>query len=230
MNTDISELDVILRLAATVAAGLLVGINREEHGRPAGLRTTMLMCLAASGAMILANLLMPTSGRPWNSYVSMDVMRLPLGILTGMGFIGAGAMMHKENLVVGVTTAATLWFASVMGLCFGAGEFGLGWLLLGLSLAVLWGLRWVEKHCRHRYEAEVVVVAAPDGPVEEAIVQAMRAEGYLIAPLKSALSGERREYRFEARSHVVKDPDGPPEALARMVGAGVREIIWSKRP
>jgi putative Mg2+ transporter-C (MgtC) family protein len=58
-------------------------------------------------------------GKTPYSFVSMDVMRLPLGILTGMGFIGAGAIPHKGNMVLGVATAATLWFTTLMGFCFG---------------------------------------------------------------------------------------------------------------
>ena len=73
-------------------------------------------------------------------------MRLPLGILSGMGFIGAGAILHRGNMVTGVTTAATLWFVTVMGLCFGGGQIGLGLIALALGLVVLWGLKWVEQH------------------------------------------------------------------------------------
>ena len=68
----------------------------------------------------------------------MDLMRLPLGILSGMGFIGAGAIFRRGDAVVGVTTAATLWFVTVMGLCFGAGQLPLGAAMLAVGLGVLW--------------------------------------------------------------------------------------------
>ena len=77
--------DLLLRLLVTIAAAAVVGTNRIEQGKPAGLRTTILVSLAASTSMLLANLLLATTGRPANSFVQMDVMRLPLGILTGMG-------------------------------------------------------------------------------------------------------------------------------------------------
>lgn len=113
---------VALRLALTVAAGFIIGFNRSEHGRPAGMRTTLLVCLAASLSMIQANLLMNSVGKAHDSFVVLDLMRLPLRILSGMGFIGAGTILRKENLVLGVTTAATLWFTTLMGLCFGGGR------------------------------------------------------------------------------------------------------------
>jgi putative Mg2+ transporter-C (MgtC) family protein len=91
--------EIALRLALSLIAGVLIGLDRGERGRPAGLRTTLLVCLAASVAMIQANLLLGTSGKPANSFVTLDLMRLPLGILTGMGFIGGGRSCD-----------ATVWF------------------------------------------------------------------------------------------------------------------------
>src|SRR6266403_152886 len=108
--------DIAARLFFTVLAGALIGWNRGEHGHPAGLRTTMLVCLAASVAMIETNLLLGTRGKPQDSFAVFDPMRLPLGILSGMGFIGAGAILRRGNVVQGVTTAATLWFVTVIGL------------------------------------------------------------------------------------------------------------------
>jgi putative Mg2+ transporter-C (MgtC) family protein len=113
MPLHIGWSDVALRLALTVVAGLLIGYNRTEHGKAAGLRTTLLVCLAASLAMIQVNLLLPMAGRASDSFVTNDLMRLPLGILTGVGFIGGGAILRRDNIISGVTTAATLWYVTV---------------------------------------------------------------------------------------------------------------------
>jgi putative Mg2+ transporter-C (MgtC) family protein len=72
--------------------------------------------------MLQANLLMYSVGKTPDSFVVLDLMRLPLGILSGVGFVGAGAILRRDNLVVGVTTAATMWFVIVMGLGFGGGN------------------------------------------------------------------------------------------------------------
>lgn len=122
MSTELGWSEIALRLILTLAAGVLIGLNRETHGRPAGLRTTTLICLAASISMIQMNLLLGITGKTPSSFAVMDLMRLPLGILSGMGFIGAGAILKKGTLVSGVTTAATLWFSTVMGLCLGGGQ------------------------------------------------------------------------------------------------------------
>lgn len=230
MDTEISAVDIAIRLACTVAAGLIIGINREEHGRPAGLRTTMLVCLAASGAMLLGNLLVDTAGRPWDSYVTMDVMRLPLGVLTGVGFIGAGAILHKGNFVQGVTTAATLWFSTVMGFCFGVGELGLGAALLGVAMVVLWGLRWAEKKWRHRVDATVSVTVNKHGIEEAEIRKILTEAGYAIAPMQAEWGEAKCRYRFDIHRHVSGEEPGPPPELVRLAKAGEVELIWSRHP
>ena len=136
--------EIGLRLVLTVIAGTLVGIDRSEHGQAAGLRTTILVCLAASVAMIQMNLLMPTAGKTPESFATLDLMRLPLGILTGMGFIGGGAILRRGNMVQGVTTAATLWLVTVIGLCLGGGQLALGMTTLAIALLVLWALKRLE--------------------------------------------------------------------------------------
>ena len=99
MNEIVVWQPIALRLFLTVVAGVLVGFNRGEHGEPAGLRTTLLVGLAASIAMLQANLLLGTAGRSPDSYVILDLMRLPLSILTGVTFIGAGAPpIHQQNI------------------------------------------------------------------------------------------------------------------------------------
>jgi putative Mg2+ transporter-C (MgtC) family protein len=124
-------------------AGFLVGFDRDERGKPAGIRTNVLVCLAASLSMILANAMLGTAGKNPSSFIQLDLMRLPLGILSGMGFIGAGAILRKGEMVLGVTTAATLWMVTMLGICFGAGKILLGAAALALTLFALWGLKIV---------------------------------------------------------------------------------------
>src|ERR1700742_2216314 len=108
--------DIAIRLVLTMLAGAVIGFNRGARGHAAGLRTTILVTLAASVAMIQTNILLPLDGKTSGSFAVMDLMRLPLGILTGVGFIGGGTILKKGDLVTGVTTAATLWLATVIGL------------------------------------------------------------------------------------------------------------------
>jgi hypothetical protein len=101
--------DILLRLACAFIAGALIGLDRGEHAHPAGLRTTILIAVAAAVAMVEANWLIVHMPDTHVSIVRLDMMRLPLGILSGVGFIGAGAILRRGEIVRGVTTAATIW-------------------------------------------------------------------------------------------------------------------------
>ena len=145
MPISLNWQQIALRIALTLIASFLVGYDRDEHGKTAGIRTTMLVCLAAALAMLQANLLMNSMGKTSSSFVVLDLMRLPLGILSGIGFIGAGAILRKDGLVSGLTTAATLWFVTVLGLLFGGGQLKLGILSTTIALFILWVLKWLEQ-------------------------------------------------------------------------------------
>jgi putative Mg2+ transporter-C (MgtC) family protein len=157
----------------TLLAGAVIGLNRCERGRAVGLRTTLLVCLAASIATIQVNILLPTAGKPATSFITMDLMRLPLGILSGMGFIGVGAIVRRGNLVEGVTTAATLWYVTATGLCSGGGQLALGLAGLALGVIVLWCLKWVEQRIGIPWRASLTVTFETVSPVEAQVAAAL---------------------------------------------------------
>lgn len=149
--------DIAIRLVLTMAAGGIIGLDRSAQGHAAGFRTTILVGLAASVAMIQANILLSASGKTPASFTEMDVMRLPLGILTGVGFIGAGTIFKKGDLITGVTTAATLWLITVIGLCLGGGQLVLGVAATALAVMTLWALKWVDYVVPREHRARLVV-------------------------------------------------------------------------
>src|SRR6267142_7136509 len=133
--TSLSISEIFLRLLMAFLAGFVVGWERESHGRPAGLRTNILACVAAALAMVVSELLfaqsaVSTATGSWRP----DPARLGAGILTGIGFLGAGTILRHADSIRGVTTAATLWFVTVLGLAFGSGAFGVGFIGTGLAL------------------------------------------------------------------------------------------------
>jgi putative Mg2+ transporter-C (MgtC) family protein len=164
--------------------------------------------------MILANLLLVTTGKGPDSFVSMDVMRLPLGILTGMGFIGAGAILHRENMILGVTTAATLWFTTLMGFCFGSGEVVLALSLLGLGVWVLWCLEWVEESWTQRREAVLTIKVSADGPSQEEIAHSLAIAGYKISSPGVKYTQEGRELRYEVHWRASSRDTATPTPIA----------------
>lgn len=187
MTLTLSWSEIALRLALTLAAGVLFGYNRSQHGKIAGMSTTVLVCLAASVAMLQVNLLLPTSGRPPSSFIMNDLMRLPLGILTGVGFIGAGAILRRGNVVVGVTTAATLWLLTVIGLCLGGGQVALGVIATLLGLLGLWILKAIEGRMRLEHRARLMLEFDTTALKEEEIRARLVGEGFTISGVRTRL-------------------------------------------
>jgi putative Mg2+ transporter-C (MgtC) family protein len=229
MQITLSWLDIALRLGLTLLAGAVIGVNRGERGRPAGLRTTMLVCLAASLSMILANLLLSTTGRHPDAFATMDPMRLPLGILTGMGFIGAGAILRRKDLIVGITTAAALWFVTVMGLCIGSGQFALGLAALALGYFVLEMLQHAERHMRQDRTAILTLLAAADGPTYAHLAELLSNAGFTL--IKCATThlprAHKRSYLCEVRWHARPSDAAPPAFLDELAQRpGVLKIQW----
>jgi putative Mg2+ transporter-C (MgtC) family protein len=229
MALTIEWSDIALRLALTLLAGALIGFNRGERGRPAGLRTMMLVCLAASLAMIQANLLLGTKGKSGESLASMDVLRLPLGILSGMGFIGGGAILRRGDIVVGVTTAATLWFVTVVGLCFGGGEIALGSVALVSGLVILWGFKWIELQLPHERRGTLIVTMSAEGPTEGEVRRKILATGFHIISLADSYDavGKRWQVRCVLQWRArTSEADRPAlfDELARL--PGVAQLRW----
>lgn len=222
--------EIAVRLLCTVAAGSLIGLNRSEHGRAAGLRTSILVCLAACIAMLQVNLLLPLAGRPSNSFVMNDLMRLPLGILSGMGFIGGGAIVRRDNFVVGVTTAATLWFLTVIGLCFGGGQIALGLVGAALALLVLTGLKFIEERMKQDRQGRLLVVSGAGGPDENEIRAILRNGDFRISScaFTTAEAAGQRELTCELHWRARRDETKVPESVYRLAArTGVSRVSWT---
>ena len=170
--------DIAVRLILTMIASAIIGFDRSAQGHAAGLRTTILVGLAASVAMIQANILLSVGGKTADSFGVMDLMRLPLGILTGVGFIGGGAILRQGGLVRGVTTAATLWATTVIGLCLGGGQIELGIAATILAVTTLWALKWLDVRIPREQRAMLVINAGPDSAAASDLVSLIRPVGY----------------------------------------------------
>ena len=124
-------IDVAMRLGGAVLAGAILGINRDLRHKPAGLRTHSLVSLGSAVVVVVVASLPGASADA--------VARVVQGLVTGVGFIGAGVILHHdaENRVVGLTTAASIWVAAALGTACGAGFWTIVVLALVLTLAVL---------------------------------------------------------------------------------------------
>jgi putative Mg2+ transporter-C (MgtC) family protein len=136
------EITMLGRIALAALLGLLVGLERERHGRAAGLRTCMLVAMAGALIMSLSlHLSQIFAGEAAGSVVRLDPSRLASYAIAGMGFLGAGAIIQGRSSARGVTTGAAMWTCTVVGLAVGAGLYLPAFLVVGLVLAALVLLR-----------------------------------------------------------------------------------------
>jgi putative Mg2+ transporter-C (MgtC) family protein len=229
MPVEITWQTIALRILLTLVAGALLGVNRSRHGHPAGLRTTLLVTLAASISMIQMNLLLPTNGKPSDSYTVMDLMRLPLGILTGVGFIGAGAIVRKDDMVTGVTTAATMWFSTVVGLCLGGGQLILGSTAMVLGFLVLSALRGPEMKLDEQQRATLTLKLAEDGISEKALRDLLKAAHVHVRTVSVVylLSVNQKRFDCEVRWPSNKEASQNPAVLSELASLpGLLELEW----
>jgi putative Mg2+ transporter-C (MgtC) family protein len=232
MTLYISWEQIALRIALACIASLAIGYNRDEHGRPAGMRTVMLVTLTATLAMLQVNLLLPLAGKSATSFNVLDLMRLPLGILSGIGFIGAGAIIKKQNGARGVTTAATLWFATMLGLLFGGGQLRLASASTVLALLILAGLKHVEEFLPRMNRGTLTLRLSETAPAEEAIRAQIRS---LCCDIKTwtvqyvpstSISLLRCELQWKASARASADT--PPGLSHLRSTSGVVEFYWEQ--
>ena len=140
---------LLLKLMLATILGGAIGLERELAGKPAGLRTNILICVGAALfthlSIYIAQIGFTPDGRPYG-----DTTRIAAQIVSGIGFLGAGAILHAHGAVLGLTTAATIWVVAAVGAAVGAGAYveGIGTSLL--IILVLVGLRPFESKLLHR--------------------------------------------------------------------------------
>lgn len=136
----------LLRLFVAAVAGGMVGLEREFRGRQAGFRTYLLVALGSAAVMYVSTEL---ARQDWshagNYQVAVDPGRIAYGVMTGIGFLGAGTILHTKGSVRGLTTAAGIWCVAAVGLAVGLGLYVFGLLAAMLIVVALWLLDYVEQ-------------------------------------------------------------------------------------
>jgi putative Mg2+ transporter-C (MgtC) family protein len=137
------HVEMLLRLVAALVSGALIGYERSFHGRPAGLRTHVLVCLASSLLMLVT-----VFEQQWvltaPGEIRLDPTRMAQGIMTGIGFLGAGVVVKEGLNVRGLTTAASIWITAAIGILAGVGMYVPMTIAVLMTLVVLSLFRWIE--------------------------------------------------------------------------------------
>ena len=202
MNAD--DIEMLLRLLAALIAGGLIGYERSYHGRPAGFRTHALVCTASS-LLMLVTVYEAHWVRAASDMVRLDPTRMAQGIMTGIGFLGAGVIIHEGISVRGLTTAASIWITAAIGILAGIGFYLPLVASVALTLAVLALFRRIEAwmptqayhHCEVRY-------ARGSEMNEQQLRELIEQNGFDVANFSYRLDGEGRILRHRM---VIRSTD-----------------------
>jgi len=177
---EIFNLQLLLQLGLAVLLGGAIGLEREFAGKPAGLRTNILICL---GAMLftLMSVQLSVEG-PGHG----DPTRVAAQIATGVGFIGAGTILHARGAVSGLTSAATIWVVAAIGIAVGAAAYLQALWTTLFVVVVLYGLGSVERMlARHTSQTHLVIHAKPEPQALEELETLVRGTGLEIVTVES---------------------------------------------
>jgi putative Mg2+ transporter-C (MgtC) family protein len=215
------ELQVFWRLVLAATLGGLIGIEREIHGRPAGFRTHLLVTVGACLMMVVSEAYYFKYGMlAADSVVRLDPSRVAAQIVTGIGFLGAGAIIKDGHAVRGLTTAACLWVAAGIGMAVGVGIYLPALFVTALALFNLLFLKRVERMFRSDQYRTLIITCDDSDDVLHEVEQCLADQNLRIINFgfeKDILAGEVR-YDFivaqceqETRDYLIKAlSDCPP--------------------
>lgn len=198
-----SLIEITLKLLLAIALGGLVGLERESSHKPAGFRTNILICVGATMMMILSGLVLQGKEGSGNEFT-----RIAAGVITGIGFIGAGTIIQARGIVVGLTTAATLWAMAGLGLVIGAGYYWIAVIFTAIIILTLVIFRQFEGqflkkslfhyHLKTKYSTDILVnikkLALHEGLKFDELT--LKKEGNLSSVDFSFQTTEEKEQKF----------------------------------
>jgi putative Mg2+ transporter-C (MgtC) family protein len=187
--------DLLIRLAAALALGGAIGLERELSQKPAGLRTNILICAGAAMMMALSEMVLARAGGG-----GFDPLRVAAGVITGIGFMGAGSIMRAGGHVQGLTTASTLWAVTALGLVAGAGYLLEAGIFAALIILTLVAFRRVEAAVPKKGTVTAVLRVADmdEAPDRVAAVAARHGIELEMVELKRAEGGVLMAFTFLA--------------------------------
>lgn len=197
------QIEILLRLLGAMAAGGLIGMERSYHGRPAGFRTHTLVAVASALLMLVtvyeSSWFHPSAA----SRVTIDPTRMAQGIMTGIGFLGAGVIVKEGLTVRGLTTAGSIWITSAIGILAGIGFYFPAAIGTVLTLGTLSLFRWIETLLPANYYANFMIRFPRDAAMGEAqLRELVTGHGFSISGMGYRLTGEGQhfEYRMVLRT------------------------------
>lgn len=217
------SLTILIRILVSTFLAALIGIEREVHGCAAGLRTHILVCIGSTLFMLTSIAVAADY-----SHVGVgDPSRIAAGVVTGIGFLGAGAIIRYGASIRGLTTAASIWAVSAIGLATGAGMYEAAFIVTGVVLAVLILSRLEERMELKRYGEKLVVRMRADGGVSvEDMRNVIETYGGKIKRIIPVESNDGEVFTFEVMLSRIYRKDVVAEISSL---SGVKGVSWRKR-
>ncbi len=186
--------EMIVKLIIGTLLGGIIGFERQSHGRPAGVRTHLLVCLAAVIIMIISNEYYQYS-RLDPDIIRIDPARIAAGAIIGVGFLGAGVIIKSGLTIQGLTTAASIWIVSAIGLAVGSSLYSVAIIGSVITFFALWILRKAEtKISRLRYKLLLISTENPD--FQPAINETLRDTGIYIENIDYEMNRINNEFTY----------------------------------
>lgn len=216
MDADFSI--IAIHLVGALVAGGVIGLERSFHGRPAGFRTHTLVCLASSVLMLVTLYQWKwLPGVPLDT-VRTDPTRMAQGIMTGIGFLGAGVIFKEGLSVRGLTTAASIWITAAIGILIGVGFYSPAILATVLTLGTLSLFRWVEAKLPSHYYAHHFVRFDRSNIMPERELKAfLKANEFTVANMSYRVSDDGAVFEYRMVIRTVN-----PENLSNLA------VAWSQ--
>ena len=195
--------EIVFRIIAALVAGGLIGLERSHRGRPAGFRTHAIVCLASSLLMLVTVYESHWFPRESAARVILDPTRMAQGIMTGIGFVGAGAIIKEGFTVRGLTTAASIWITAAIGILTGIGFYFAALVGTVLVIGTLSTFRWIEARLPTETYAIFSVRFRRDASMTEpALRELIHSTGFSLHNLSYRLHGDlgQFEYRMVLRT------------------------------
>ncbi|WP_223302618.1 MgtC/SapB family protein [Halotalea alkalilenta] len=195
---------VVLHLATAWLAGSLIGLERSFHGRPAGFRTHALVCISSSLLTLITTYQAEWLPSGMVGHVQTDPTRMAQGIMTGIGFLGAGVILKEGLTVRGLTTAASIWITASIGILFGIGFWWPAVLTTVVTLVTLALFRQVESRMRSQmFATHTLRFPASSTPDEKFVRTLIESYGCRVLSISYHLSHstETFEYQMMLRSY-----------------------------
>ena len=202
----ITDIEIIFRLILASLLGGAVGLELEVHGRPAGVRTYLLLSLGSAMIMIISEYLFHKyrGGVPGIS-LQVDPGRIAAQAITGIGFLGAGVIIRSKDTIRGLTTAACVWVVCAVGLTIGAGFYFYGGSVAAITVVSLVGLKPLERKLSRDWYQEMTVVSADLPGQAERIREIIDRHGLKVvnSGLSNDLEKKELTLTFLLRQRVV---------------------------